>query len=350
MSTIADVAKEAGTSITTVSRVLSGQGDAYRISAPTQALVVTAAKRLDYRPSYHAKSLKAGRSQTIGLVFNSEALAHSNQAYSATIIGAIDNAVRHAGYHLLLVADKDLYEVLETGSAFLADRRVDALIVFGYVLYRYETHKLPIPLTVDQPVVVVESWGETPFPTIAMDPVPGIAAGVAHLVGLGHRRLAWVTGRIGPERVAAFRAACATHQIEARVIELDLVPVGDQPADLIAACARAVAPRFAELRDATGIMCFNELTAFGVQQALRDQGLEVPRDRSLIGFDDLYSELSLPPLTVVHFPLAEIGKRVAEMAIAMAEGTATTASLRQPQPPIPTSLVVRGSCGRPPVT
>lgn len=178
--TIADVAREAGTSITTVSRVLSDQGDAYRISEPTQSLVVAAAKRLGYRPSYHAKSLKAGKSQTIGLVYNSASLAPGNLAYSATIIGAIDGAVRHAGYHLLLIADKNLYEVLETGSAFLTDRRVDAVVVFGYVLHRYNVHKLPIPLTTEQAVVVVERVGKTMFPTVEMDPAPGIVRRAAN--------------------------------------------------------------------------------------------------------------------------------------------------------------------------
>lgn len=130
---------------------------------------------------------------------------------------------------------------------------------------------------------------------------------------------------------------------------MDLVPLGTQPSELIFSAARAVTARYAELDKATGIMCFSEFIALGVQQVLREHGLEVPRDRSLIGFDDLYAELALPPLTVVRFPLADIGKRVAEMAIAMTEGPAAIEQFRGRRETSPSLLIIRGSTGAPPL-
>jgi len=300
-ATIRDVALRAGVSTATVSRVLAGIGNP---KPDTAAAVMGAVEELGYRPSGVARSLRMKRTRTLGLI-----VTDIQNPFFPELVQAADLAARSLNYSIILGSaaydERRAMHYLD----LMVDRRVDGLIIASSQLSDESWQWLiasPVPV-----VVVNAEPSGLPVPVITSDNAGGARLAVEHLVGLGHRRIAYIRGYEGftadVPRIEGFRAACAAAGIPAE----DLVEVrGDGQFE---GGERATTELLAPDRDVTAIMCHNDMTAIGALRALRTARRRVPRDISVVGCDDIAAaSWVVPSLTTVAQQKAEMGRMAVE--------------------------------------
>jgi LacI family transcriptional regulator len=330
--TIMDVAREAGVSYATVSRVVNNKNSIVR---EKRARVLAAMQRLGYVPNLQARKLAGGRSQVVGLV-----LHDVWTSYAFEILRGIDAELAAAEYDLMLYTSRQraatesayvasLTHGLAEGLLLLLPRSLEAYIE------RLRQHHFPFVL-IDHAGIAGEG------PVVGATNYQGSVDATRYLLDLGHRRIGFITGNMqlgaASDRLMGFRAAFAERNLE---LDPDLVVEGDffQPR------ARAAAHQLLS-SDAppSAIFASNDVSAFGVIEAATELGLRIPLDLSLVGFDDIpQAAFSQPPLTTVRQPLEEMGRVAARLLLA---------SIRDPEEPtarveLPTQLVVRASCAVP---
>jgi LacI family transcriptional regulator len=328
--TIHDVAKRAGVSVATVSRVLNGKE---LVREETSRQVQAAAKSLRYVPNVAARSLSIRRSQTIGIV-----LPDVHGEFFSEIIRGIDVAARHAGYHILVSGSHsdpgEMLEVLETMHG-----RVDGLVVMAPDL---SLASLRGPLAPGLPLVLLNSTGGG-FDAITIDNYGGARAMMRHLAELGHERVAFIKGPAqngdARERLRGFRHAMrALGPAAVRALEL----AGDFTEESGYDAAKVVVKQRPR---PTAIFAANDAMAIGALSALADLGVDVPRRMSVAGFDDIpIARYVAPPLTTIRVDIAELGRRAFALLLD-ALGGPSSASHRQEC--IGTTLVVRTSSASP---
>jgi LacI family transcriptional regulator len=335
---IKDVARQSGVSFRTVSRVLNGEGGA---SPATQERIRAAATALNYRPDQSARSLRRGRTNALRLLIAARGERFLMEPFVDEVVtGIVDGAAR-AGYALLLeVAGRP-----GSDPPTALERRADATILMDA---RADSPLLPLLLQADQPFVkLLDRQDGVECGWVYADFRGGAERAVGHLLGLGHRRIAHLTGqsRVWPEtpaerdRLVGYERALAGAGIAA------------DPALVVAAGHRrehgfaAMAALLASGVDVTAVFAVNDMTALGAADCLRERGIRIPDDVSLAGFDDAYlAQEATPPLTTVRLPSYEIGVAAAELAIGAVEGRRALPAGRE----FPTDLVVRASTGAPP--
>jgi LacI family transcriptional regulator len=305
--TIADVARAARVSKSTVSRVLNGRTNYMR--EETRQRVLQAMDALDYRPSAVARSLVSKRTQTVGLLISDV----GNPFYPEVIRGVEDVALK-AGYDVFLCNTS--YD-LERGMAFvhsLADKQVDGAMLMSSSM----SDELVLEFAQYQIPVVVLDWQlgavEGVIGTIAVDFENGIRATADHLVDLGHRRIAHVSGptdlRTACTRRDIFLAALTRRGIDPAAI---VVVEGNFRID---GGRQAMAELASLPQPPTAVFAGNDLMALGIVWEARKRGLEVPRDLSVVGLDDiLLAQQSVPSLTTVALPRYEIGNLAMRMLL-----------------------------------
>jgi LacI family transcriptional regulator len=312
--TIRDVAGRAGVSTATVSRVLAGIGHP---RADTVAAVLGAVEALDYRPSGVARSLRMKRTRTLGLI-----VTDIQNPFFPELVQATDLAARDLGYSIILgSAAYDEHRAMHYLD-LMVDRRVDGIIVASSQLSEASRRWVvasPVPVI----VVNAEPTG-LPVSVVTSDNEAGMRMATAYLIGLGHRRVAYIRGATsftaaGP-RLAGFRDACREAGLEETATpEL----CGD---GLVEGGERAAAELLASGQEVTAIACYNDLTAIGVLRALRAAGRRVPADISVIGCDDIAAAAWVAPgLTTVAQQKAEMGRVAVERLVAMLEQPGTAA-------------------------
>jgi LacI family transcriptional regulator len=310
LSTIKDVAREAGVSVTTVSHVVN----ATRPVAPeTHARVSEVIARLGYRPSGIAKALKANRTHALGMLVTTSA-----NPFFAEVIRGVESACFERGYTLILGNTGDVLDKLSAYWRTLAARRIDGLIV----MTTNATPQFFDLLAVEGrlPVVALDTADDRADSVVHDDSVLGGRLAGAYLVKRGFRRIACVTGPAAHPRSAlrlvGFRQALATAGLTldpSMIIESDLTISGGYTA------LKALTERSQSLPEA--LFCFNDMLAMGVLCAAHERNIAVPRDLSLIGYDD--SEIAAyatPPLTTVRQPAFELGATASSILIDALEG------------------------------
>ncbi|WP_245701453.1 LacI family DNA-binding transcriptional regulator [Tessaracoccus oleiagri] len=338
----ADVAAAAGVSQTAVSFVLNGR-DSGNIAADTKKRILEAADRLGYEPHFVAKSLRSRTTQSIGVV--TDAVATS--VFGGRLLAAAIERAHADGRILLLM---DLLDRDELGPAAIRElerRQVDALIhvTMGFrVLDQLPESRIPLVLA-NCTARRADEWSVYP------DDAYGATRALEHLVGLGHRRLAMLTGRwapdaglpdpgniSGPIRRDAFVAAARLHGAEVTVVETGW---GINDGYHAAMQVLDVPPR----ERPTAIFAITDRAAVGAILAAARHGLSVPEDLSIIGFDDeeKMADCSVPPLTTIALPHAAMGDIAVTMAIAAAGGK----TVDEPQRVLPCELLVRESTAPP---
>jgi LacI family transcriptional regulator len=295
--TISDVARRAGVSTATVSRVLAGIG---RSRPETAAAVRAAAEALGYRPSGVARSLRMQRTRTLGLI-----VSDVQNPFFPELVQAADDAARAIDYSILLgsAAFDEIRAVHYLN--LMVDRRVDGMIVASSQISDASwTWLIASPV----PVIVVNS--EPPdarVASIASDNEGGSRLAVEHLVELGHRRIGYIRGpqsfTAARPRLVGFRTASAAaglHPAETPVLRSD----GQvESGELVTARMIDEAPWL------TAVAAYNDLTAIGALRALRAAGRRVPEDISVIGFDDIAAaSWVVPGLTTIAQQKAEMGR------------------------------------------
>jgi DNA-binding LacI/PurR family transcriptional regulator len=336
-ATIRDVAKAAGVSTATVSRVLAGIGNP---KPETAEAVMAAVEQLDYRPSAVARSLRMRRTNTFGLI-----VTDIQNPFFPELVQAADDAAREVGYSILLgSAAFDEHRAVHYLD-LMADRRVDGMIVASSQVSEESWRWLaasPVPV-----VVVNAEPANVPITVITSDNQAGMRMAAEHLIGLGHRRMAYIRamGSLTADqpRVEGFLAACADAGIPSSdIVELE----GDAQFE---GGERAVAELLATGTDVTAIACHNDVTAIGAMRALRAAHVRVPDDISIVGCDDIAAaSWVVPSLTTVAQQKAEMGRMAIQRLLAMLdddEGAVTPETFR-----VPMVLQVRESTGPAPTS
>jgi len=324
--TIHDVAREAGVSVATVSKVINGR---YGVSQATSSRVKTVIDTLGYESSLVARSLRSHRTNVIGI------LVAEFEPFSAEILKGTSSAIAGTGYELLAYSGGG---GSRPGWEHRYLSRLAGTLIDGAILVTptVVTAEISIPV-----IAIDPHLGPSGLPTIDADNMTGARSAVQHLLDLGHRRIALIGGRADLEsarlREVGYRAALQSAGIEP---DPSLILTGDYRR------ATAIAPALELLGlpdRPTAVFAANDLSALGVMEAARSLGLDVPRDLSVVGFDNIpESALSNPPLTTVSQPLQQMGATAIEMLVDLIQGRpAEVTHVR-----MPTQLVVRGSTRR----
>jgi LacI family transcriptional regulator len=330
--TLQEVAKRAKVSPATASRVLSGSG---RVKAAARARVLRAADELNYHPNIHARTLARGRSRTLGMI-----VSNLKNPFFLDIFQALENDAHERGFEVVVANTDYRPEQLLTHVRLMGGRRVAGLAV----------------IVSEMEPTLMESLSKSKVPVVFYG--VGVAAGslasikgdygrgtrrvVEYLYSLGHRQLAFVGHHtaLAPlhVRLRSFVEAvrgCGDGATYATVADEDS-PSGGQ---------RATQQLFASGARPTAIVCVNDFMALGVLKALRDLGLRIPGDVSVVGCDNIsLSAFACPALTTISVPRERIGHLISEAL--MPDGEVSPLSGREVV--IEAELIIRDSTGPPP--
>ena len=334
-----DVARQAGVSRTTVSLVLNDvQG--IQISEETRRRVIATAEEMGYVPEASAQALASRRVKIIGLLLTRSPHHIASDTFLTQILDGLIEIAHQRGLRLLI----DLIQAQHQKEAYLQlvrSKRIDGVILTG-------------PRFDDEALRLLEQEG---FPTVMMGQLPGVEGcsvdvdnctaarrAVTHLIELGHRRIACITNAAlyytaAEERLQGYRQA-----LEGAGIEYDpqLVRYGDFDPD----------SGYREMMDLleqspvgkpgfSAAFVASDVVAFGAKAAIRDKGMNVPREIALVGFDDVpISRYTDPPLTTVKLPARELGRVAGEYLVRIMDGE----QLQGTRVLLDTQLVIRESC------
>jgi LacI family transcriptional regulator len=329
--TVLDVARAAGVSASTVSRVLNGTAP---VHAAKRRRVLQAVRRLGYEPNGLARSLKQRKSLTLGLV-----VPDITNPFFAEIAKGVETASHRLGYSLILCNSGNAVERERRYLEVLRERRVDGLVFVpagrrGDALRAWTARGLPVVL-MDR--VVDGVTGDV----VVTDNAFGMKLLVRHLVRLGHRTIGLIGGPRGvssaDERWAGFleglRDAGLTPDPRLMMRGDFTFETGLRAAPLLSAAARG---------RLTAIVASSDVMALGAMRAVHQRGGRVPETVSIAGFDDIAAaSLAQPPLTTVAQPVREIGERAVELLVGRVVGERTRPSVVRLKP----RLVVRQSTG-----
>ena len=330
MATIRDVAREAGVSIATVSRVFN---QASLVTEPTAQHVRAVAARLDYWPNNAARSLITHRTHAIGVL-----LPDLYGEFFSEVIRGIDLAARREKYQVLVSSSRADAETIVTTVRALRGR-IDGLIVMApdadaTVAIRDFSTRFPVVLL--NPGDMAVECG-----AISIANFDGAYAAVTHLASLGHARIATLVGPQGnldaEERRRGYRKALADAGLE-WAPELELQGDFSESAGFHAAAAlMRLRPR------PTAVFAANDYMAIGLMGALRDAGVAVPGSLAVVGFDDIaIAQYLHPPLTTVRVDACQLGERALQYLMPCVRARRPGVAHRET---LATSLVVRASCG-----
>ncbi|WP_157497501.1 LacI family DNA-binding transcriptional regulator [Leifsonia sp. Leaf264] len=287
---IDDVARAAGVSASTVSRVMNGRAG---VDAALVERVRTAATALGYRPNPLARSLVLGRTQTIAVVVPDLA----NPTFQGMLRGVTLAAARD-GYRVL-VADTSEDVAAEEAIVRETRRRCDAVVLCSP---RMPTDVLTAAVAALDPVVVINR-SVPGIPGVSADYRAGIVDLLEHLAALGHRRLVYVAGSPSSASDAARRAGVAAFAQARPDVEVRTVEAGATFGDGAAAASVVIDS------GATGVVAFNDLVAMGLLASLAARGVAVPAEMSVVGFDDIpFAAFTTPALTTAAVPVGELGE------------------------------------------
>lgn len=324
-----DVARHAGVSVATVSKVVNRR---YGVSQSTLEKVDAVIAELGYEASLGARSLRSLRTNVIGV------LVAQFEPFSTEVLKGVGEAIGDTGYDLIVYGGRHQGDRVGWERRSLA--RLGGSVIDGAIVVT--------PTVVDTgsggiPVVAVDPHtGPNTVPTVDSDNYGGAVTATEYLISLGHRRICFLGGRAGLEsavhREQGFRDAMARAGLE---VDESLMAVAGYRPDLAEAPALELLSRPDR---PTAVFAANDLTAIRTMEVARALALRVPEDVSVIGFDNVpESALATPPLTTIEQPLKAIGGTALRMLVSMLDGV-------DPEPAhvrLPTSMVVRASCAAP---
>jgi LacI family transcriptional regulator len=325
--TMADVAKAAGVSVTTVSHVVN---KTRRVNPETIEAVQAAITAIGYIPDQVARSIRTGDTRTIGC-----AISAMSNPYFADVVHGVERAAARAGYSLLLTDTHDEPEGQTQAVATLLSRRVDAVILAPS---HNPTPLIELVTQRNLPIVLIDRLFDAQVDQIGSENTEPTAQLVDHLASLGHRRIGMVAGREGVattvERLEGFRSGMRRNKVR---VSSNLIASG---ANLE---AYNVALRFLSMpKPPTALVIGNNRMTIGVMRAIRDAKLTVPDDVALVVFDDFeWADLFDPRLTAIAQATAEMGERAVEMILTRLAAPELEPRIER----LPAVFVHRESCG-----
>lgn len=321
-----DLAQYLGLSTATISTVLNGTPAAAEIPRATQERILAAAEKFNYRPNALARSLRGMRSHTVGVL-----VPEISEGYGALVLGAVGDYLLSKGYFFFVATHRRKPELMDEYPHILRQRSVEGFIVIDTALEK------PLPL----PTVVISGHRTHPGVTnIVLNHDRAAHLALEHLVRLGHERIAFIKGQPyssdSETRWRSIERAAESLGIEIQeelVVQLEIdtfSPYVGYP---------VVRRLLQRTRDFTALFAYNDLSAIGALRALRDSGLQVPEDVSVVGFDDINSAaFQIPSLTTVRQPLDKMGALAGEVLIQRIQGAADPVEIM-----VDPDLVVRES-------
>jgi DNA-binding LacI/PurR family transcriptional regulator len=323
------VAEKVGLSAAAVSRVLSGAPAAKSIPEATQERILEAARQLNYRPNLLARSLRRGRSHTIGIL-----VPEVSEGYVTSVLAGLEQGLLQAGYFYYLISHHHRSDLIEHSQVMLAERAVDGLIAIDTAFKRHR----------HLPTVTISCPDKQDSVTnIVLNHRRAAELAIDHLTGLGHREIAMIKGQAfssdSEPRWQAIQHAAAKAGLKLNpglIVQLE----GDSPSHEPGyfAAQRLLASK----KPFTALFAFNDVSAIGAIRAIREAGLRVPQDVSIVGFDDVQSAaFQNPALTTVRQPLKTMGILAAETILRQIAAPGEHPATRQVM--VDPELVVRES-------
>ncbi|HZJ08294.1 MAG TPA: LacI family DNA-binding transcriptional regulator [Trueperaceae bacterium] len=303
MATIKQVARLADVSVATVSRVLNG----VRVTEANRVAVMAAVTELDYRPNVFARSLATNRSGTVGVVVNEIA-----SPFYGGIVQGIESVVERYGMHLIVSSSHADSERERVAIEFLRDQRCEALVLVAEALTDSELltlaqHEIPL-------VIVGRYVDALAAQCIYLDNTLGGYLATRYLLDRGHRRIAHITANLSikdaRDRADGYRSALAEAGVpadESLIVAGDSTETGGQ---------RSMRQLLDAGHELSAVFAGNDQTAAGALLVMRERGVLVPDDVSLVGYDDVHlANYLYPALTTVRQPFREMGRAAARLAL-----------------------------------
>jgi len=329
--TLKSVAELVGLTASTVSAVLNSSSASRSVPKHTQARILEAARALDYRPNFFARSLRVKRTYMIGVI-----LEEIGDAYGSLVISGIERYLREQNVFFLTVAHRHDKKLLASYSTVLRERGVEGFITVDTILS--EEPSLPT-------VAVAGHRRIKGVTNIVPDHRLAASLALTHLVDLGHEQIAFMKGsKLSADSADRWNAICEVaarlgiHMRQELIVELKGV---DPTPNLGYPFAKQLLER---KQPFTALFAYNDISAIGSICAFQEVGLRVPDDISVVGFDDIQSAAYItPPLTTVRQPLLKVGEIAARTLLGRIEGRMKYV----PEITVEPELVVRKSTARP---
>lgn len=323
------VAEHLGLSPATVSLVMNRSPVADSIPKETKDRILATARKLNYRPNFMARSLRQQRSFTIGVM-----VPEVSEGYASLVMSGIEDHLLQEGYFYFVASHRHKQDLIEEYPTLLLGRSVEGLIAVDTPF----DHDLPIP------VVTVSGHREiNGITNIALDHQTAADLALQHLCELGHQKIAFIKGQVfSSDTETRWKAICDAARKKG--VKLNSRLVTELEGDSASPELGCVVMRklLAKAEQFTALFAFNDISAIGAIRALREAGLRVPEDVSVVGFDDIQSAaFQNPGLTTVRQPLRKMGEIAAETLLRRITSNRPIPGTITVQP----ELVVRGTTG-----
>jgi LacI family transcriptional regulator len=324
--TIQDVARTAGVSVSTVSRVLNGKVD---VASETQERIQSVIEDLGYTTNLAARSMRSQKKNLVGLIMPDIAYP-----FAIEVMKGVNRAIAESEFDLLVYTTGD---VRKSGRAFHEQKYVSLLtnsISDGVIIVAPVAGEFNI----DAPIISIDPLASNPnYPSVHATNYQGALDAMDYLIGLGHRRIGHISGRSELEssnrRLKGYRDALERAGI---LVEEHLIAAGDYTTETGIKCAREL---LSLKKHPTAIFASNDQTAIGVYQVAQELGLRIPEDLSVVGFDNI-SESKYMGLTTIDQFISEMGYVATQMLIKLINGEQIESQTFRMQ----TNLVIRSSC------
>lgn len=331
-TTIKDIAKAAGVSVTTVSRALNGYSD---VSEKTRKKIMTLAKELNYSPNTLARGLVMNVSKTIGLLVSGLNRESEKDQIIFSILSGINSSASESDYDLVVFNTNSSKQREKTYTQLCRERRVDGVIIQGIKTddpYLLEVVESDIPCVLIDIPVHSDNVGY-----VTTDNVAGAKKAVEHLIELGHRNIAMVNGHskafVSKKRLEGYKMALEESNIPVKQEWIYDGKFEEHSASVVAMELLMKHP------DISAIFCASDLMALGVITSAKELGLRVPEDVSIVGYDDiLLASYATPPLTTISQNFYQLGFQAGQLLTNMLDGKTEPQVIT-----LGTKLVVRGS-------
>jgi DNA-binding LacI/PurR family transcriptional regulator len=317
----------------TVSLVINGSRVADSIPQQTKDRVLAAVRKFKYRPNFFARSLRAQRSFTIGVI-----VPEVSDGYSASVMSGVEDHLLQEGYFYFVASHRHRADLIDEYPRLFLERSVDGLIALD----------TPWSLILSIPVVTVSGHNQVKGVTnIVLDHRRAAEVALKHLIQLGHQQIAFIKGQ---EFSSDTHVRWANIEAVAKQLGIRISPAlvaqleGDSPTPQPG--YKAAKRLLAAGKPFTALFAFNDISAMGAIRAFREAGLHVPQDVSVVGFDDIQSAAyQNPGLTTVRQPLREMGRIAAEIVLRRIKRP--TSDQRGGEQTVEPELIIRETTCRP---
>jgi DNA-binding LacI/PurR family transcriptional regulator len=324
-----ELAEHLGLSPATVSLVINRSPVADSIPQETKDRILAAARKHKYRPNFFARSLRARRSFTIGVI-----VPEVSDGYSASVMSGVEDHLLQEGYFYFVVSHRHRPDLIDEYPRLFLERLVDGMIAVD----------TPWTLSLSVPVVTVSGHNEVKGVTnIVLDHERAAELALKHLLHLGHRQIAFIKGQ---KFSSDTDIRWANIKKVARRLDLSIAPAmvvqleGDSPSPEPG--YEATRKLLAAQRRFTALFAFNDISAMGAIRAVREAGWQVPHDVSVVGFDDIQSAAyQNPGLTTVRQPLREMGRIASQTLLRRIQRSASDSHWEEKM--VEPELIVRGT-------